>query len=744
MRASGGPVRAAALSRRALVLALGMLACTAAPAAAAPMPAANVNLSAAGGNQVEGAIAVDPHNPSRVYAVAMNAAPAGGLVAARSGDGGATWTRGTVTGSEGLPLAAADPSLSWDSFGNLFLSYINLSKTKPAQILAISSDGGATFKFLTALATQPDQPTVTTGPGATPGSGSVWVSWKGSLGFMWVAGAPVTGLGTVGAFQPAQGIEGTQGLSFGDISVGPSGQVMVSVGPETGITGGAIYTATSPGLGSPFTAAQLAAATGVGGFEPIPAQPGRGIDSESGLAYDRSGGSHAGRVYLMYTDATPPGSPSTRILLRHSDDNGASWSAPVQVNDDIGGASHFLPRIALDQGTGAIGVTWHDTRNDPLNVSTQLWGAFSTDGGASFAPNIQISAGSSNEAGGDPPPAGYPDLDYGDYTGSSFAGGMLFPIWADNSNSTGDNPSGSLKAFDVYTAAVPAPAAPASPPQVAASFPPPQASGWYTTSPVLGTLTASATGPEPSPITELACTGASVGAITGLGSTSASATISVSQQGESSVSCTARNAASLGATSTAVTVRLDSAAPELAPTITPASVPILLNAPASAAPNATDPLSGGFASGIASASCAAPDTTVAGAKTIACAAADLAGNTATLEVPYVVGYGISALHPLPGRGFFSSRPIPVSMRLTESGGGPISSALARTLGCTVTAAFAGGPPACMSYRANRRTFTARVSVPAGLTPRSSYPLVVSVSVAGATVAEATVLERLVR
>jgi hypothetical protein len=427
-------------------------------AAATP---SNINLSAAAGSQAEAAIAINPANPNQIFAVAMDENLAGGFVAARSSDGGATWTRGKVGTS--VPQAIADPSVSWDAFGNLFLSYLGKATNNP-QVLDISTDGGATFTHLASVGSQADQPTVTTGPSGTPGTGSVWVSWSG-FGGMFVSGAPVTGLGAVGKFGPAQAIAGSTGLSFGDIAVGPGGAVMTSFGPASGSTGGTIYTSTSAGLGQAFSEAQPATTTGVGGFEPIPAQPSRGIDSESGLAYNRTGGSHQGRVYLMYTDANPAGSADTNIYVRHSDDNGASWSSAVRVNDDLGTASQFLPRLALDPTSGDIGVSWYDTRNDPLNVKTELFAAFSTDGGASFTPNAQISSGSSSESGADPPPVGYPDLDYGDYTGSSFLAGKLFPIWTDNSNSTADNPDGTLAAFDIYTAAVPSPAV-SSPPTI--------------------------------------------------------------------------------------------------------------------------------------------------------------------------------------------------------------------------------------------------------------------------------------
>ena len=88
-----------------------------------------------------------------------------------------------------------------------------------------------------------------------------------------------------------------------------------------------------------------------------------------------------------------------------------------------------------------------DTNGTP-NDDAQLWGAFSTNGGASFSTNFQISAGTSNAS-----VAGN-GTDYGDYMGLSFYGGVAYPAWADNSNSKGNNPDGALHKFDIYTAAV--------------------------------------------------------------------------------------------------------------------------------------------------------------------------------------------------------------------------------------------------------------------------------------------------
>jgi hypothetical protein len=445
-----------------------------AAAAAAPTPTTvgpNVNVTRRAGNQTEGTVAVDPANTQRVF-VASNDESLGlaGVFTARSTDGGQTWTAlnvgtGTGAGGDGFAAACCDPSASWDNFGNLFLVYLAIGPPRQV-VLLVSTNGGQAFNQVAVLDNVGtlDQPTVATG------AGSVWVTWRNGASSISVRGAAVTGLGTanIGAFGAVQVPPNSNGGNFGDVAIGPAGQVMVTYQIPTGGQGPAtIFTnvdADGVGAGA-FGARQTATTTNVGGFDFIPAQPDRSIDAEAGLVYDRSGGVNNGRVYLVYTDETPDESGNTNILVRSSNDNGTNWTAPVRVNDDTGANSQFLPRISLDQSTGNLAVTWHDARNDTEtgndgpNNDAQFWGAFSLDGGATFTPNVQISAGTSDEDGAEPPAAGVVDIDYGDYAGNSFAGGRLHAFWADNSNSTGDNPNGTLNRFDMYTALVTPPVA---------------------------------------------------------------------------------------------------------------------------------------------------------------------------------------------------------------------------------------------------------------------------------------------
>jgi hypothetical protein len=445
-------------------------------AAATP---ANVDISQRHLNESEEAIAVNPTNPDNIVTVTNvghgEAGLAAGMFEGVSFDGGKTWTTKLIGLGAGDPLgdACCDPSLSFDQFGNLFMTY--LYEAEDQVPVALSTDGGLTFHVIANISKADlpgkkaggdnrglfrfvDQPTI------TAAHGEVWVVFNAG-GPMAATGARVSGPGQVGAFNSLEVVPGTNNCTYGDIAIGPSGQVMQACAlTESGQGGGKIFVNTDPdGLGpAGFGERTFVTQTHVGGFDFIPAQPDRSVDSEPGLAWDRTGGPHAGRVYLVYTREHPNESGNMDIYVRHSDDNGATWSAPVRVNDDHTTNSQFLPKISLDPTTGNIAVVWYDSRNDLgtggpgdtdglPNDDAQFWGAFSTNGGASFTRNIQISAGTSNshDSGN--------GIDYGDYSGLSFYGGIAHPAWSDNSNSTGNNPDGALHQLDIYTAAVPLP-----------------------------------------------------------------------------------------------------------------------------------------------------------------------------------------------------------------------------------------------------------------------------------------------
>jgi hypothetical protein len=454
-----------------VLAALGFVASSAAASSGKPAATGiptNVDVSQRQHNESEGAIAVNPTNPNNIVIVTNVDFPAAGLFEGVSFDGGRTWARSLIGNNDNLGAACCDPTLSFDKYGNLFLAYLyNVGNVVP---IALSTDGGQHFNLIANIPKPAgsnsntskekglfrfvDQPTI------IAGENEVWIVFNGG-GPMVATGTQVTALGQVGSFPAVQVVPGTNNCTYGDVAIGPNGAVMnVCTLTETGTGGGRLMVSLNPtGVGGTFGKSTVVTDSHVGGFDFIPAQPDRSVDAEPGLAWDRTGGPHNGRLYLVYTFRFTNQDNNMDIFSRYSDDKGATWSAPVRVNDDATKNSQFLPKISLDPTSGNLAVVWYDCRNDLglggpgdtngiPNDDAQFWGAFTRDGGQTFTTNFQISAGTSNSRDAQN------GIDFGDYTGLSFYGGIAHPVWADNSNSTGTNPDGTLHQLDDYTAAV--------------------------------------------------------------------------------------------------------------------------------------------------------------------------------------------------------------------------------------------------------------------------------------------------
>lgn len=406
----------------------------------------NVNISRQSGYQGEEAIAIDPTNPNRLFAWANDLAGSDNS-AAYSTNGGASWTA-RFTGSDGWPALGGDPTCAFDSFGNLYGASFNSAFNKI--LVRASTNAGQTFSVsLLSISGSSDQPTIKAGPGTVAGQQAVWLTHLGSTSIV-ARGAAVTGFNSFGAFGSALTIPGSGSGNFGDIAIGPHGQVAVAFQTPSGSVGPSTIEVAMNSSGSTsgsFTLAAGTVATQVGGFRAIPAQPSRTVDAEVGLAYDNSSGSHRGRLHMVYTDAPSTTSNDLNIFTRFSDNDGATWSSALRVNMDSGTNSQFFSKIALDPTSGNIAVVWYDCRNSPANNRVELWGTVSVNGGVSFFPEVKISAGSTSGVG----MGGGNEL--GDYIGLDFYNGVFHPAWADDSNSTGDNPDGTNN-LDYCTAAV--------------------------------------------------------------------------------------------------------------------------------------------------------------------------------------------------------------------------------------------------------------------------------------------------
>src|SRR6516165_100934 len=133
------------------------------------------------------------------------------------------------------------------------------------------------------------------------------------------------------------------------------------------------------------TAVNMGGDLGGGGINPA------GLDGMLFLAIDRSGGPTNNNIYML-ASVVPPGRSTTDVMFARSTDDGLTFSAPVRVNDDPVNPSkwHWFGTFSVAPN-GRLDAVWYDTRNAANNTDSELFYSWSTDGGVTWAPNVQVS-----------------------------------------------------------------------------------------------------------------------------------------------------------------------------------------------------------------------------------------------------------------------------------------------------------------------------------------------------------------
>lgn len=165
-----------------------------------------------------------------------------------------------------------------------------------------------------------------------------------------------------------------------------------------------------------------------------PAFPANGIfdaNSFPSLAVDTSRRASRGHVYVVYAARPDNRADRADAYLLRSTDGGSNWSAPYRLNDDTGIAEQMLPSVAVTDD-GAVGASWYDRRNDPINLSLlDIYATVSTDGGTTFLPNKRITTANWPLV---PTPFNLRGGYHGDYHQLGVDGRRFIFNWADDRN----------------------------------------------------------------------------------------------------------------------------------------------------------------------------------------------------------------------------------------------------------------------------------------------------------------------
>jgi hypothetical protein len=302
-----------------------------------------------------------------------------GIFVGVSHDVGATWARSKIGDGDAFGLACCDPTITWDVSGNLFLGWVGYAGRQVPTVLTIvtSIDGGDTwssFEDLTPRAPRArvhdgltlrareqerggaiDQPTITSG------HRMLWAIWSQS-GTLQAAGARIRGLGDAGPFRAVHDVPHSTNCTFGDIAIGPAGQVMQvcqknvpKIRPRRSVLRTNVD---RDGLGpGTFGAGKVVARTRVSLFESIPAQRQRTVDAEAGLAWDTTAGTYADRLYLIYTNEYPDQSNDTDVLVMTSTTSARPGAPPSGSSASPTASSCRRSRSTPPRGTSRSGST---------------------------------------------------------------------------------------------------------------------------------------------------------------------------------------------------------------------------------------------------------------------------------------------------------------------------------------------------------------------------------------------------
>lgn len=417
------------------------------------------------GSKTEAWLAVNPADPSNVVVSSKDNNPESSSRCTWNGigvthDGGRTWTNLTIGGKHadrqpGAPWYGyscnTDPMFTFDAAGDLHyvMELYNLAGPDGSGplgpdpvagralllagwklLLVTSHDGGLTW---------PDVVTLLEADGVTAINDYSRITVNEKTGTVLTMintfnGGPFVGASAAynrcsviaernGATSLYQSLPDNDAPTCMEIIASPAGKIVLLYSDGFGSSGTA-RAATSEDDGSTFTDP-----VEVFTYDAIPStfegsryRTGSNFEAE----YDATAGPQAGRLYVAYAQQGAAGDAD--VMVRWSDDDGATWSEPVRARDEAGGRHQFLANVAV-AGDGSVHLFFLERGTGAADALLHAWHAVSGDGGSTWQSREVSHVGWDGDKGVHQ--EGFPFI--GDYVGTDAAGEVVWGAFPDAS-----------------------------------------------------------------------------------------------------------------------------------------------------------------------------------------------------------------------------------------------------------------------------------------------------------------------
>ena len=392
----------------------------------------------------ESDIRINFFDVTKIISASNNIVASGQQVIYYSTNSGTAWSQSL------LPLEAvdnfhSDPTVDWTSDGKAWSSTLGIASGNKLRMRNyVSADNGATWTLdATPSATQ-----------TNVDKQMVWVDHSSTSPFfnrqyaIWHNGFPAymnrrtAGAGGTWLAAPLQvsGAESTGTAIGDDVKTNSFGDVF-GFWPTTGnsklfvvksVDGGASY-------GTPVQIATTFDSYDIG----VPS-----FSSRRALIYISAGAYRTvskNLVYASWTDLSgdvgctaPANEPNntvastckTRIWFARSTDGGATWLAPVKINNQPGLNDQFNQWLAVDETNGTIGIMYYDTYAAPGRLKTDVYYQSSLNDGVTWSAAQKVTTAQTDETQA----SANSGNQYGDYNGLSVYANIAWPVWTDRRN----------------------------------------------------------------------------------------------------------------------------------------------------------------------------------------------------------------------------------------------------------------------------------------------------------------------